>query len=56
MAVKQHPAPVCVAGQSMEMLVGECLRQGGKGFSLGWEELGMQGSEEDADSCTNARA
>lgn len=37
------------------MLTGKCLGQGEEGFSLNWEELGMQGREKDADSCTSAR-
>lgn len=49
--------PMRIAGQSRgEMLMSRCLGQGGKEFSLNWEELGMQRREGDADSCNGARA
>ena len=55
-AVKQRPASPCtLLGKAGEMLTGKCLGQGGEGFSLNWEELGTQGREKDADSCTGAR-
>lgn len=55
-AVRQCPASPCaLLGKAGEMLTGKCLGQGEEGFSLNWEELGMQGREKDADSCTTAR-
>lgn len=38
--------PMCVAGPRR----GDAKGQGGKGFSLNWEELGVQGREKDTDS------
>lgn len=55
-AVKQCPVSPCtLLGKAGDTLVGECLGQGGKGFSLDWEELGPQRREENAVLCTSTR-
>lgn len=40
-----HASPRASLGEAGEMLAGTCLGRAGEGFSLDWEELGIQGRE-----------